>query len=121
MKRLLYISGISGFLWLVVHIARWQGQPLPYLNGHLTDLIVVPLIAQVCLVVVQRWIVRCDDYRLPLGYVLFIAMYVSVVFEGVMPRFSPRYTGDWLDVAAYFAGAACYYGWQRRPATTPAG
>lgn len=121
MKRLLYLSGISGFLWLVVHMARWHGQPLPYLNGHLTDLIVVPLIAQVCLVVVQRWIVQQDDYRLPLGYVLFIAMYVSVVFEGIMPRFSPRYTGDWLDVAAYFAGAAGYYGWQRWPVTTPAG
>nr|WP_295876843.1 hypothetical protein [uncultured Chitinophaga sp.] len=121
MKRLLYISGISAFLWLLVHITRWWGQPLPYLNGHLTDLIVVPLIAQVCLVVVQHWIIQRDDYRLPPGYLLFIAAYVSVVFEGVMPCFSPRYTGDWLDVAAYFTGAAGYYGWQRWPATTPAG
>lgn len=120
MKRLFYISGISALLWLTVHMARWYGHPLPYLNGHLTDLIVVPLIAQVCLVVVQRWIVRCSDYLLPLGYVLFIACYVSVVFEGVMPRYSPRYTGDWLDVVAYFAGAAGYYGWQHWPAAMTA-
>ncbi|NLR68162.1 hypothetical protein HGH92_27905 [Chitinophaga varians] len=115
MKRLFYILGISGLSWLMVHLARWSGHPLPWLNGHLTDLIVVPLIAQACLVVVQRWIVKRSDYLLPLGYVLFIACYVAVVFEWIMPRYSPRYTGDWLDVAAYFAGAAGYYGWQHWP------
>lgn len=111
MKRLLYLSGISASLWLLIHIFRWQGQPLPYLNGHLTDLIVVPLMAEICGVVLRRWIVKNRDYQLPLGYVLFIAAYVAVVFEWIMPAYSPRYTGDWLDAGAYFAGAIGYYVW----------
>ncbi|WP_212004460.1 hypothetical protein [Chitinophaga sp. HK235] len=109
MKKLLYMGVACALLWLLVHVPRWYGQPLPYVNGHLTDFIAVPLMAQICQVVVQRWIAKDSSYQLPLAYILFIAVYVSVVFEWIMPRYSPRYVGDWLDVAAYFSGALCYY------------
>lgn len=64
------------------------------------------------LLVTRRFILRDDTYTYPLGYLLFIALYVSVIFEGVMPRFSSSYTADWWDVAAYVGGSIFYYFFQ---------
>ena len=76
-------------------------------NDHLTDFIAVPVMAHLALTVTRRFIVRDDTY--PLSYLLFIALYVSVILEGVLPRLSSRYTSDWRDVAAYFGGSLFYY------------
>ena len=45
------------------------------------------------------------DFRL----LAAIPLYLSVVFEWIMPHWSHAFTADWGDVAAYFAGAlACF-------------
>ncbi|MFB6454896.1 hypothetical protein ACE38W_06460 [Chitinophaga sp. Hz27] len=82
---------------------------LGWLNDHLTDFIAVPVMAHISAAFIARVVVKRTDYHYPLGYLLFIALYTSVVFEGFLPRVSAVYTGDWLDVAAYFGGALFYY------------
>lgn len=96
-------------LWGIIHFFRYIQQPVPLVNGYLTDFIAVPAMAHVALTFTRNCIVRDKHYTYPLSYLLFIALYMSVVFEWVMPRFSADYTGDICDVAAYFGGGLFYY------------
>lgn len=96
-------------LWCIIRLFRYIHLPVPLLNGYLTDFIAVPVIAHIALTFTRRYIVRNEHYAYPLYYLLFIAFYLSVVFEWVMPQFSLVYTGDARDVAAYFGGALFYY------------
>ena len=96
-------------LWGIIRFSRYIHLPVPVLNGYLTDFIAVPAMAHVALTFTRRYIVRNEQYSYPLYYLLFMAFYMSVVFEWVMPRFSFVYTSDAWDVAAYFGGALFYY------------
>jgi hypothetical protein len=95
--------------WMLIHVCRHLHQPVLLLNDYLTDFIAVPAMAHLTLTFTRRYIVRSKAYNYPLGYVLFIALYTAVAFEWVMPHFSSKYTGDWWDVVAYFAGSIFYY------------
>ena len=95
--------------WPLIHVFRWIHHPIPWLNSYLTNFAAVPLMAHIALFLIRKRIVHNDHYYLPLSYVFFIAVYTSVVFEGVMPALSVRYTRDTGDVAAYLLGALFYY------------
>ncbi|ANH81407.1 hypothetical protein A8C56_10795 [Niabella ginsenosidivorans] len=110
------MSNLSKFLftcyycsWLIIHFFRWIHHPVPWFNNYLTDLAAVPLIAHIVLYVIREFVVHHNHYCLPLSYLLFIAVYTSIVFEGIMPALSARYTRDMGDVAAYLFGALFYY------------
>lgn len=95
--------------WLVVHGLRRLNVPVNLLNDHVTDFVFVPVVAHLTLFVMRRYILRNMSFYLPLSYLLFIAVYSSLVFEWLLPLHSPRYTADRMDVIAYFAGALFYY------------
>lgn len=110
MKRLFDPFFISyGLIWLLVHGLRELGYFIPLVNDHLTDLVAVPAMAHVCIVVTSVFFVKDHHYTYPLSYLLFIAAYLSLVFEYIMPRYSSVYTGDVWDAAAYFAGSFFYF------------
>jgi hypothetical protein len=100
---------ICCLLWIVIHACRLLHYPIPVLNDYLTDFIAVPVMSHLALTFTRSYIVRNRYYTYPLSYLLFIALYVSVVFEWIMPGISSKFTGDVLDVAAYFAGSIFYY------------
>ncbi|HEY9256884.1 hypothetical protein [Chitinophaga sp.] len=96
-------------IWIVIHLCRYLHLAVPLLNGYLTDFIAVPAMAHVTLTFTRRFIVHNYEYTYPLYYLLFIALYTSIMFEWIMPYYSARYTGDWWDVVTYFAGSLFYY------------
>lgn len=115
MRRLFDPSFILYCLaWSVIHTGRYLHQPVPLLNDHLTDFIAVPAMAHLTLTFMRRFIVRNRHYNYFLGSLLFIAAYVSIVFEWIMPHISSKFTGDGWDVAAYFAGSIFYYCFHRK-------
>lgn len=95
--------------WGVIHLFRYLAQPVPLLNGYLTDFLAVPAMAHLAVTFTRRWVVRDRSYTYPLSYLLFIALYVSIVSEWIMPVYATSYTRDWWDVVAYFAGSIFYY------------
>ena len=95
-------------VWTVIKLWRLLGTPPTLLNSHLTDLVAVPAIAHVVLITARTYFMPQNKYH-RLAYPLFLAAYVSLVFEWLMPRCSPKYTGDWADVVCYFIGAFFYY------------
>src|ERR1700733_14383002 len=92
---------ICCLIWGIIHICRYLHRPIPILNDYLTDLIAVPAISCLTLSITRRFIVRNRKYQYPPVYYLFMALYVSVVFEGIMPLVSSKFTRDGWDVAAY--------------------
>ncbi|WP_126245241.1 hypothetical protein [Chitinophaga rhizosphaerae] len=107
------LIGCAG-AWACIHFFRGVGHPLPFLNGYLTDFLAIPAMAHLALLIIRRSVARDPGFVFPFGWVLFVAAYVSLVMEALAPAFSPRYTGDWGDVAAYFAGGFCYQLWMKR-------
>ncbi|MBO9594600.1 MAG: hypothetical protein J7599_16980 [Niabella sp.] len=98
-----------GLAWGLIHGFRWAGAPIPFLNSYLTDFIFVPTVAHIALRIIRVFVVQNETYRIPPAYLLFIALYTSVVFEGIMPAVAKTCTRDAGDVLAYFAGACFYY------------
>ena len=104
-----------GGLWAGIHLGRHLGHPIPLLNGYLTDFLTVPAIAHLTVTVTRRLIFPTVPYQYPLSYLLFMAAYASLLFEWLLPQYSPAYTADPLDAVAYFAGCFFYYFFHRKP------
>ena len=116
MKTLLNPWFITGCLvWLIVHIVRYAGHPLPYVNGYLTDVFAVPVIANLALWLQRTLIIKSDYYVLSPGQLIFMVMYVSVTFEGLLPLLSKTYTADWMDVLLYGVGGLFVYWAMNKP------
>jgi len=88
---------------------RRSGHPLPVLNGYIDDLLAIPVIANLGLWFQRVFVIRNHYYVLSPWHVVFIVVYVSVLFELILPYYSKTYTGDWLDVILYFAGGLFFY------------
>lgn len=102
-------------IWLVVYVSRRLGHPIPFVNGYLTDLLAIPVIAQLGLWFQRRFIIKSDGYVLSVWHVVFIFAYVSVVFELILPHFSRKYTADCIDVVLYAIGGVFFYWVMNRP------
>jgi len=94
--------------WPLIHYFRWRGMPIPVLNDYLTDFVFIPLVAHASLIF-TRFISRKPNIIYPLHWLLIIALYVSVIFEVLLPRYSTKVVGDTGDIAAYFAGSIFYF------------
>ena len=101
--------------WLIVTALRKTGHPLPYLNDYLTDAFAIPVIANLGLWFQRVVIYKSNYYVLSIWHVIFIVVYVSVVFEGLLPWLSAKYTADWIDVALYVAGGLFFYRVMNKP------
>ena len=96
-------------LWLMIRLLRWIKHPIPWLNDYLTDFLFIPVVAHISLSITRRFIIKDESYQYPLSYLLFMALYASLVFEYLMPALSVSYIEDKGDIIAYFAGGIYYY------------
>ena len=110
MKTLLNPWFLAGCVtWLIVIILRKSGHPLPYLNGYITDAFAIPVIANLGLWFQRVFIYKSNYYVLSAWHVVFIVLYVTVVFEGLLPWLSVKYTADSIDVVLYVIGGVFFY------------
>jgi hypothetical protein len=116
MKTLLNPWFIIGCLvWLIVITFRKTGHPLPYVNGHINDAFAIPVIANLALWFQRAFVVKSNYYVLARWQVFFIVVYVSVIFEGLLPWLSKAYTADWMDVLLYFLGGIFFHFVMNKP------
>ena len=117
MKTLLNKWFITGCLvWLVVFTTRKLGHPLPqYINGYITDVFAIPVIASLALCFQRVVVIKSDHYTLSVWHVAFITAYVALVFEVLLPAFSKTYTGDRIDVLLYIIGGIFFYNVMNKP------
>ena len=108
-----FITGCA--IWAVVIISRKLGHPVPIVNGYIDDAFAVPVIAGLSLWFMRVFIIKSDYYVLSRWKVVFIVIYVSLVFEVLLPLISKKYTADWIDVLLYSIGGFFFYWVMNKP------
>lgn len=108
---------LLSFLWVlyVVHLVLKFGQvPVPMFFSHyFADLLCMPLLLS-GVVLIMRWVRSDADLHLSRAMILVATLYVSLVFECVLPLFFQRYTADVWDVVMYGVGGGLFCVFQKR-------
>lgn len=116
MKTLLNPWFILGCLtWVIIYSSRKFGHPVPWFNGYIDDFFAIPVIANIALCYMRVMVIRSTYYVLSAWKVVFIVLYVSLVFEVLLPLISKTYTGDWIDASLYVVGGTFFYLVMNRP------
>jgi len=116
MKTLLNPWFIIGcMVWAAIKITRILDVPVPYLNGYLTDFFAVPVITNIGLWLQRVFIIKNNYYVLSPLQVIFMVIYISVLFEGLLPLISKIYIADWIDVLLYVIGGLFFYWVMNKP------
>jgi hypothetical protein len=116
MKTLFNPWFIAGCLvWLIVKTTRVLDIPVPWLNSYLTDFFAVPVITNIGLWLQRVFIIKSNYYVLSPLQVTFMVVYISLLFEGLLPLISKTYTADWVDVLLYCMGGLFFYWVMNKP------
>jgi hypothetical protein len=116
MKTLLNPWFILGCItWVIIYSSRKLGHPVPLLNGYIDDFFAIPVIANIVLSYMRVMIIKSDYYVLSAWKVVFIVLYVSLMFEVLLPLYSKKYTGDWIDAVLYAIGGVFFYFVMNKP------
>lgn len=107
---MLFIYGIH----LVIRFSEYSS-PL-WLNSYLADLLCMPILLSLSLLSL-RYLKRLPHFLFKPVHVLFALLYVSLVFEWLLPSYSSSYTADPLDLLMYGLGAGLFFALQ--PAIFP--
>ncbi len=102
---------------------RWLLRPLgwasgPFMRGHFNDLLLIPAALPLMLWTQRRLGLRPNDARPSWREVTFHFVIWSIAAEALAPLIWRHATGDWLDVAAYGAGAIVAGCWWQIAAVT---
>ncbi len=82
---------------------------IPYVHSYLDDLLAMPVILGITLQV-YRWIHPLKNRFVFTKIQIIIGVaYFAILFEGLLPLWSPFYTSDWLDILCYIIGAFVFY------------
>lgn len=84
-----------------------------WISSYVADLLCVPFILSLFVMIV-RFVKKQNTFRLPPSMIVFAVLYISFVFEYLMPKYSARYTADPVDVVFYVIGGVFYFFFQNR-------
>jgi cobalamin biosynthesis protein CobD/CbiB len=102
-----FLAGVA--IYVLIRLLRKNDYPLPHwINGHLTDLICLPIVLMICLAVV-RVLKRNSFIEIKPGLIALICLEYALIFEWILPQKSRIYTADWIDVVMYFLGGLIFF------------
>ncbi len=82
---------------------------LPIVHGYFDDIFAIPVILGITLHIYRLIHPRKDNFSFTKTQIFVAVIYVSVVFEWFLPKFSNTYISDLLDVACYVLGGFYFY------------
>ncbi|WP_431610933.1 hypothetical protein [Chryseobacterium sp. 'Rf worker isolate 10'] len=106
-KRISYWFLLGLTVWGVIILLRRNGTVIPIINDYFTDCISVPMYCYLIEYIMNG--ILGYQWKPDLKFVLTSVLYLSFLFEVLCPKLSAHFTGDFLDVLAYFAGGMMYY------------
>lgn len=103
----IFLASIS--IYVLIRLLRKNNYPLPHwINGHLTDLICLPIVLLICLALV-RMLKRDSAIEIKPWLIALICIEYALIFEWILPQKSPIYIADWIDVVMYFLGGLIFF------------
>ena len=99
----------------VVHLVLKFGRvPVPpFFSHYFADLLCMPLLLSSA-GLFMRWLRAEEGLYLSWAMILVATLYVSLVFEYVLPLLFERYTADVWDVVMYGVGGGLFFVFQKR-------
>lgn len=102
---------IAGVAYLILLILKKTGVYFVGLSDYGADLLAMPVALSIALWVIRRSSSEQKTYRLSWTLIASGVVIFSVLFEGLFPLLSERFTADPIDVVAYALGAA-FFAWK---------
>jgi len=105
-KRLLLVIG--WFIYTVFFIAKSKGVTFhPIIQGYFSDFLALPLMLGVILLAMKAY-TKDPTYQLSVAKVVVAFLYISIVFEWILPLYREHFHSDVWDVVAYGMGALLF-------------
>jgi hypothetical protein len=98
-------------IYLLVRGLRGEHLIVFWINSYLNDFLCLPIILPPILFILRKWIIKNAEYTLSAFHIMFTWLYISIVFEWILPKYSRHFTSDIWDVFYYGLGAIAYYTW----------
>lgn len=96
-------------IYVVTLTSKWKFHFLPnILEYYLADLLALPLILKSSLFLTQK-LKKDPSLQLSKTKIIVTVIYVSLVFELILPHFNSKYTSDSFDVLCYIIGGFIFY------------
>ncbi|MES2628505.1 MAG: hypothetical protein V4616_06000 [Bacteroidota bacterium] len=106
-KKLVFIVSCT-LVYGVALLGKFRYLPLPsFIVANLADFLCLPLMLSFSLLLIRK-IKNEPGLNLSPAMIGAVFLYISVVFEWLLPMYSSKYTRDLLDVLAYGAGGVCW-------------
>jgi hypothetical protein len=88
---------------------EYLGLSLPYIvRNYYADILCLPIVLTSVLFIL-RTLRNIPKFILNKSMIFFAWLYLSVLFEFILPGYSKKYTQDYLDIAMYSIGALLFY------------
>lgn len=81
------------------------------LEGYVTDVLCLPIMLTLSLFLIRKW--KGIQFSLSPLMIVVAVVYVSLIFEVLLPRLATQYYQDWWDVLAYGIGGLAFFFLQR--------
>ena len=110
MKKILtYYFLLSMLLGSCIYVCEKLEILLPKLiRFYANDFLIIPIVLYISLFVIQK-LKGNDKIQLSFLNIIYLCTLYSVIFEYWLPKFHPRYTTDFIDVALYFLSGVLFY------------
>ncbi len=82
---------------------------IPIIHSYLDDLLAIPVILGITLQIYRKIHPQKDAFSFTKKQILVAVIYVSIVFELILPYFSSTYTSDIYDAVCYTLGAIYFF------------
>lgn len=94
-------------LFMLSQALQRSGNGSPFINAYMDDLLFFPI----TLHLIYGWfekVRKVKNYTMPVRHILVSVVFISIVFEGLLPLIDNTMTGDPLDVVCYIIGATIF-------------
>lgn len=95
-------------VYTVLVFRKYKQPEDSFLNNYLADFLCIPLVLYFTKIVLD-FLFRTKKVEMNVIKIFVAVIYFSVIFEWILPKYSRKFTSDWIDVLMYFLGGILFY------------
>lgn len=88
--------------------------PIRAIDNYFDDLIAIPFIMGITLFIEKEVFGKEPSYFHSVSRIIAVSVFISILFELLLPLYSVTYVSDPIDILCYLSGALIYFLIQRQ-------